>query len=114
MFSSAAQSSPASQGLLTLSRFRLDLSTPSGRLMFQIIGAMAEFERPLIVERVKAGVRNAPANGKRIGRPPRTRLSADMRKTLAEAYRNQQESLRLLAAQSGTSVGTVQRCIGGY
>lgn len=40
-------------------RDNLDLSTPSGRLMFQIIGAMAEFERALIQERVKAGLRNA-------------------------------------------------------
>jgi len=39
-------------------RENLDLSTPSGRLMFQIIGAMAEFERSLIQERVKAGLRN--------------------------------------------------------
>jgi hypothetical protein len=39
-------------------RDNLDLSTPSGRLMFQIIGAMAEFERSLIQERVKAGMRN--------------------------------------------------------
>src|ERR1041385_7818579 len=51
-------------------RDNLDLSTPSGRLMFQIIGAMAEFERALIQERVKAGLRNAKAKGKRIGRPP--------------------------------------------
>jgi DNA invertase Pin-like site-specific DNA recombinase len=50
-------------------RDNLDLSTPSGRLMFQIIGAMAEFERSLIQERVKAGLRNARANGKRFGRP---------------------------------------------
>jgi hypothetical protein len=42
-------------------RDNLDLSTPSGRLMFQIIGAMAEFERSLIQERVKAGLRNARA-----------------------------------------------------
>src|SRR6266480_849414 len=47
-------------------RDNLDLTTPSGRLMFQIIGAMAEFERSLIVERVKAGMRNAQAKGKRI------------------------------------------------
>ena len=47
----------------------LDLSTPSGRLMFQIIGAMAEFERALIQERVKAGLRNARAKGKTLGRP---------------------------------------------
>ncbi len=52
-------------------RDNLDLSTPSGRLMFQIIGAMAEFERALIQERVKAGLRNAQAKGKRLGRPRR-------------------------------------------
>jgi DNA invertase Pin-like site-specific DNA recombinase len=50
-------------------RDSLDLSTPSGRLMFQIIGAMAEFERALIQERVRAGLRNARAKGKRLGRP---------------------------------------------
>jgi hypothetical protein len=50
-------------------RDNLDLSTPSGRLMSQIIGAMAEFERSLIQERVKAGLRNARAKGKRLGRP---------------------------------------------
>src|ERR1700729_2297646 len=50
-------------------RDNLDLSTPSGRLMFQIIGAMAEFERSLIQERVRAGIRNARAKGKRLGRP---------------------------------------------
>ena len=37
--------------------------------MFQIIGAMAEFERSLIQERVKAGLRNARAKGKSLGRP---------------------------------------------
>lgn len=51
-------------------RDNLDLSTPSGRLMFQIIGAMAEFERSLIQERVRAGLRNAKLKGKALGRPP--------------------------------------------
>ena len=50
-------------------RDNLDLSTPSGRLMFQIIGAMAQFERSLIQERVRAGLRNARAKGKKFGRP---------------------------------------------
>jgi hypothetical protein len=50
-------------------RDNLDLTTPSGRLMFQIIGAMAEFERALIQERVKAGLHNARAKGKSLGRP---------------------------------------------
>ncbi len=50
-------------------RDSLDLGTPSGRLMMQLLGAMAEFERSLIQERVKAGLRNARAKGKRLGRP---------------------------------------------
>src|SRR5437660_6239224 len=48
-------------------RDSLDLSTPSGRL--KLLGAMAEFERSLIQERVKAGLRNARAKGKKLGRP---------------------------------------------
>ena len=67
-------------------RDNLDLSTPSGRLMFQIIGVMAEFERALIVERVRAGMRNARAQGKRIGRPPRTPLTQGTRDAIAAAY----------------------------
>jgi DNA invertase Pin-like site-specific DNA recombinase len=59
-------------------RDNLDLSTPSGRLMFQIIGAMAEFERSLIVERVKAGLRNAKSKGRQLGRP---RLTAAGRRS---------------------------------
>ena len=54
-------------GFISL-RDNLDLSTPSGRLMFQIIGAMAEFERALIQERVRAGLRNARNKGKKLGR----------------------------------------------
>jgi DNA invertase Pin-like site-specific DNA recombinase len=46
----------------------LDLSTPQGRLMFQIIGAMAEFERSLICERVKAGIAHRKAQGKKVRR----------------------------------------------
>ena len=75
-------------------RDNLDLSTPAGRLMFQIIGAMAEFERSLIVERVKAGMRKARAKGKRIGRPPRTSLAEEDRRAIGEAYRQGQGSLR--------------------
>jgi DNA invertase Pin-like site-specific DNA recombinase len=53
-------------------RDNLDLSTPSGRLMMQLLGAMAEFERALIQERVKAGLAHARAKGVRLGRPRRT------------------------------------------
>jgi len=52
-------------------RDNLDLSTPAGRMLFQVIGAMAEFERQLIRERVRAGIANAKAKGKTLGRPRR-------------------------------------------
>jgi DNA invertase Pin-like site-specific DNA recombinase/transposase-like protein len=52
-------------------RDNLDLSTPTGRLMFQIVGVMAVRERSLIQERVKAGLRKAKRKGKTLGRPPR-------------------------------------------
>src|SRR5262244_301847 len=48
---------------------QLDTSTPAGKLVFIVLGAVAELERGLIVERVKAGLRNALAKGKRLGRP---------------------------------------------
>jgi DNA invertase Pin-like site-specific DNA recombinase len=50
-------------------RDNLDLTTPSGRLMFHVVSAMAEFERSLIQERVRAGLQNARAKGKVLGRP---------------------------------------------
>lgn len=48
----------------------LDTSTPTGKLVFQIVGAVAEFEKDIIRERVKAGLENAKRKGKRLGRPP--------------------------------------------
>ena len=82
----------------------LDLSTPQGRLMFQIIGAMAEFERSLIVERVKAGIRNAQARGVRLGRPP-IKVDSD---TVAR-LRAQGASWRTVCKQTGLTRGTAQR-----
>jgi len=95
-------------------RDNLDLSTPSGRLMFQIIGAMAEFERALIAERVRAGMRNARAKGHRIGRPARVALTEDLKNQIAAAYRNREGSLRTIATRFGTSLETVQRCVAPY
>jgi DNA invertase Pin-like site-specific DNA recombinase len=84
-------------------RDNLDLSTPSGRLMFQIIGAMAEFERSLIQERVKAGLRNAILKGKTLGRPRRI-VNGDQMARLRE----QGASLREIAKAVGASPGTVR------
>jgi DNA invertase Pin-like site-specific DNA recombinase len=47
----------------------LDTATPAGKLVFTVLGAVAELERSLIAERVRAGLRNAKAKGKRLGRP---------------------------------------------
>jgi DNA invertase Pin-like site-specific DNA recombinase len=85
-------------------RDNLDLSTSSGRLMFQIIGAMAEFERSLIVERVKAGIRNARAKGKKLGRP-----RAEIRGSEIDALRASGASWRAIAKEMGVGVGTVHR-----
>jgi len=48
---------------------QIDTSTPTGKLVFTVLGAVAELERSLIAERVRAGLRNARAKGKRLGRP---------------------------------------------
>ena len=48
----------------------LDTSTPTGKLVFQIVGAVAEFEKDIIKERVIAGLANVRRKGKRLGRPP--------------------------------------------
>jgi DNA invertase Pin-like site-specific DNA recombinase len=74
--------------------------------MFQIIGAMAEFERALIQERVRAGVRNAKAKGKRIGRPRHEVDSSMVLQLRAEglSWRAVSEHLRL-------GLGTVYRAV---
>jgi len=48
----------------------IDLSTPSGRLQMAVLGAISQFERERVVERVKAGLARAKAQGKRLGRKP--------------------------------------------
>jgi DNA invertase Pin-like site-specific DNA recombinase len=85
-------------------RDSLDLSTPSGRLMFQIIGAMAEFERALIQERVRAGLRNARAKGRRLGRP-----RADIDAAQIAELRHSGASWRTVARALGVGVGTAYR-----
>ena len=89
-------------------RDNLDLSTPSGRLMFQIIGAMAEFERALIQERVRAGLRNARAKGRRLGRP---RVIVDASRIAS--LRAQGRSWAQITAETGASKGTAQRALVG-
>lgn len=88
---------------------QIDLSTPTGKLMFHIIAAMAEFERSLIAERVKAGVANAKAKGKRIGRkaiPP-----VDRKKIIDVHIENPELSVRVLADKVKMKPGTVHKTL---
>jgi len=87
-------------------RDNLDLSTPSGRLMFQIIGAMAEFERSLIQERVRAGLRNAKLKGKKLGRPS---LILDAGRIAR--LRTAGASIREISAQLEVSPSTIHKAL---
>ncbi len=89
-------------------RDNLDLSTPSGRLMFQIIGAMAELERALIQERVSAGLRNARSKGNKLGRP---RVTVDASKIAS--LRAQGRSWGEIVEEMGIGNGTAQRALAG-
>jgi DNA invertase Pin-like site-specific DNA recombinase len=82
----------------------LDTSTPAGKMVFTVLGAVAELERSLIVERVKAGLRNARHKGKRLGRPRRV---VDVSRVAA--LRAQGFGWKRIAADLGVGVGTVIR-----
>lgn len=82
---------------------QLDTSTPAGKMVFTVLGAVAELERSLIAERVKAGLRNARAKGTRLGRPPLRELSAvEIRQLRGDRRRG--VSFKRLAQDRGISV----------
>ena len=82
----------------------LDTATPAGRMVFTVLGAVAELERSLIAERVRAGLRNARAKGKRLGRP---RVAVDSARI--GHLRAQGLSWATIAAELGIGEGTVYR-----
>src|SRR5271167_4271990 len=84
----------------------VDTTTPSGELLFHIMGAVAQFERDLIAERVRAGIAHARAMGKRIGRP-RARIDGEQ----VNALRQQGQSLRGIAHIMGVPVSRVRRAL---
>jgi DNA invertase Pin-like site-specific DNA recombinase len=103
----------AKQVGLYLHRQGLDTTTPSGKLMFQMCGAFAEFEREMIRERVAAGMARAKArgtkSGKAIGRP--FALDPSTRRKVRAAYAKGNIGLRPLAKQFGVAVETVRKCL---
>jgi len=81
----------------------IDTSSPLGQALFTIVSAVAQLERDLIREGVSAGIRNARANGKKLGRPK----SAVDRERILE-LKAQGQSLRQIAAKLGVGYGTVR------
>ena len=86
----------------------IDTTTPSGKMMFQMCGVFAEFERAIIVERVKAGLERARSQGKRLGRPLGT-TPATRRAIIAAHAKGLGK--KKLAKQYEIGVGTVQRIL---
>lgn len=81
----------------------IDTSSPLGQALFTIVAAVAQLERDLIRERVSAGIRNARANGKRLGRPAR---AVDRDRILQ--MRAEGRSLQRIAEELGIGYGTVR------
>jgi DNA invertase Pin-like site-specific DNA recombinase len=86
---------------------QVDTSTPTGKMVFTVLGAVAELERSLIVERVRAGLRNAKAKGKSLGRP---RVAVDAARIVV--LRSQGLSWAKIGERLGLGEGTVRRTAG--
>ena len=92
---------------------QVDTTTPMGKMIFTILGSVAELERSLVIERVRAGMRNARAKGKRIGRPPLRQFSpADVEKTRT-VQAKEKASIRRLALRNNTTEWTINRILAG-
>jgi DNA invertase Pin-like site-specific DNA recombinase len=86
----------------------LDTTTPAGKALFQMMGVFAEFERSIIAERVRSGIKRVRSEGKRWGRPPiAPALEIRIRETLNKPGRT--EGVRKIAARFGVDPSTVQR-----
>src|SRR6476619_349097 len=85
----------------------LDTTTPAGKAMFQMMGVVAEFERAMIQERVRAGLARARSVGKRLGRPP---IASALEKRIREALATPgRPGIRVIAERFGVNPSTVQR-----
>ena len=87
----------------------LDTTTPSGKAIFQMMGVFAEFERAMIAERVRAGLKRAEDEGKRLGRP---RIAPELEKRILAALNDRKrtgEGVRGIAKRFGVDPSTVQR-----
>jgi DNA invertase Pin-like site-specific DNA recombinase len=89
----------------------VDTTLPAGRLTFQVLGAVAEFEREMLRERVRAGMAQARRAGKSVGRPVKRNLLASEIEKM-KTLRSEGASIRKLAAEFGTSQWMASRLAG--
>jgi DNA invertase Pin-like site-specific DNA recombinase len=90
---------------LYLDQQSIDTTTPAGRLMFQITGAFAEFERSMIRQRVRAGLKRAVESGKQLGRP---KVEPAIEKRI-QAQLQTKKGMLAIARELKVGTGTVQR-----
>ena len=90
---------------LYLDQQAIDTTTPAGRLMFQLVGAFAEFEHSIIRQRVRAGLKRAIESGKQLGRP---KIDAAIEKRIQAQLRTKKGMLAI-AKDLKVGTGTVQR-----
>lgn len=83
----------------------IDMTTPIGRMLAHFLGAVAEFERDLIRERIRSGLAHAKTKGKRFGRPPAEPRQVERALTLLAKGRTYQEAAKL----TDVSVSTILR-----
>src|SRR4030067_2421466 len=86
----------------------IDTSSPAGKVMFAIISAMAEFERDLIRERVKAGIGRAKKKGVRLGRP--SLMNDELKETIGK-LREGRNSIRAIAKEGKVSPSLVPKTL---
>lgn len=82
----------------------VDLTSPAGKMTMQVLGAVAEFERDLLIERTQQGLKRAKAEGKRLGRPEAVDTTAAVQRAKAQNKTQAQAALEL-----GVGIATIKR-----
>lgn len=82
----------------------VDLTSAAGKMTMQVLGAVAEFERDLLIERTQSGLKRAKAEGKRLGRPEAVKTTAEVQRLKAQML-----SQAEVAAKTGLGIATVKR-----
>jgi DNA invertase Pin-like site-specific DNA recombinase len=92
-----------------IANLQVDTATPGGMLVYTVMSACAEFERPILIQRTKEGLAAARLRGKRLGRPPS--LSPEQLLDAREKLQSGSSTLRALAHEFGVAPWTLTRAL---